>query len=55
MDLGSVHERTAAVFTVRLAQFNPAAGAEDEDTATVCMCGTLLVSCTLNRTGCKMT
>ena len=38
MDLGNVHERTAAVFTVRLAQFNPAADAEDEDTAMVCMC-----------------
>ena len=37
MDLGNVHERTAAVFTVRLAQFNPAADAEDEDTATVCI------------------
>ena len=35
MDLGSVHERAAAVFTVRLAQFNPAADAEDEDAATV--------------------
>ena len=35
MDLGSVHERTAAVFTIRLAQFNPAADAEDEDAATV--------------------
>lgn len=54
MDLGSVHERTAAVFTVRLAQFNPAAGAEDEDTATVCMCNTLLVSYAPNRTGCQM-
>lgn len=35
MDLGSVHERTAAIFTIRLAQFNPAADAEDEDAATV--------------------
>ena len=35
MDLGSVHDRAAAVFTIRLAQFNPAAEAEDEDTATV--------------------
>ena len=35
MDLGSVHERTAAIFTIRLAQFNPAVDAEDEDAATV--------------------
>ena len=35
MDLGSVHDRAAAIFTVRLCQFNPAADAEDEDTATV--------------------
>lgn len=35
MDLGKVHDRAAAIFTVRLAQFNPAADAEDEDTATV--------------------
>ena len=49
MDLGNVHERTAAVFTVRLAQFNPAADAEDEDTATVCVCGTHL-ACVLQST-----
>ena len=36
MDLGSVHERAAAIFTIRLAQFSPAADAEDEDAATVC-------------------
>ena len=54
MDLGNVHDRTAAVFTIRLAQFNPAAAAEDEDTATVCMYDTLLVPCNLHRTGCKM-
>jgi len=35
MDLGSVHERAAAIFTIRLAQFNPAVDAEDEDAATV--------------------
>lgn len=35
MDLGSVHDRTAAIFTIRLAQFNPAVDAEDEDAATV--------------------
>ncbi|KAL3149265.1 hypothetical protein ABBQ32_002082 [Trebouxia sp. C0010 RCD-2024] len=35
MDLGRVHDRAAAIFTVRLAQFNPAADPEDEDTATV--------------------
>ena len=34
-DLGSVHDRAAAIFTIRLAQFNPAADAEDQDTATV--------------------
>lgn len=38
VDLGTVHDRAAAIFTVRLAQFNPAAAAEDQDTATVrCM------------------
>ena len=47
MDLGSVHERTAAIFTVRLAQFNPAADAEDEDTATVKHMLPKLISCTL--------
>lgn len=35
MDLGNVHDRAAAIFTVRLAQFNPACAAEDEETATV--------------------
>ena len=35
MDLGNVHDRAAAIFTIRLAQFNPAADAEDQDTATV--------------------
>ena len=47
MDLGSVHERAAAIFTVRLAQFNPAADAEDEDTATVKSMLTQPVACTI--------
>lgn len=42
MDLGNVHDRAAAIFTVRLAQFNPAADAEDQDTATVSLMLVLL-------------
>lgn len=35
MDLGSVHERAAALFTVWLAQYAPAAAHGDEDHITV--------------------
>jgi hypothetical protein len=31
MDLGSVHERSAAIFTVALAQYAPAAAPGEED------------------------
>jgi hypothetical protein len=35
IDLGSVHERATALFTVTLAQFTPAAAPGEEDKALV--------------------
>lgn len=38
MDLGSVHERTAAIFTISLSQYAPAAVHGEEDRIMVRTC-----------------
>jgi hypothetical protein len=39
IDLGSVHERGTAIFTVTVAQYAPAAVHGEEDHVMVCGCG----------------